>query len=303
MSETSHQDLSGVAETLLIPLYNRAMESQRPDAMMKDEKAVALVTRMTSAVSIRYDFDQVKKIRMHEGNKVARIMLTREMDRYARDFLSRHPEAVVVHIGCGLDSRFERVCSEQPDNGQVEWYDLDLPDVIGLRRKLIGDEGLVLSEGEGTRYHLLSCSVLEDAWLEAVKVHSQRPFLFLAENVFVYFTGAQVKSLVLRLRDHFPGAELVFDGWTPFFVWLGNLQLSSSKFAGLLRWGFWRSQEIEGWGDPSTSLRAGSIRLLDEWGFFDQLEPRMDSFRWIAPIFRLLKPMRIFHFQLGKAAG
>jgi O-methyltransferase involved in polyketide biosynthesis len=142
--------LSGVAETLLVPLYNRAMESQRPDAIiMKDEKAVALVKQMS------YDFDQVRKIRTHEGNKVARIMLTREMDRYTRDFLSRHPEAVVVHIGCGLDSRFERV-----DNGRVEWYDLDLPDVIGLRRKFIGDEG--------ERYHLLGCSVLEDAWLEAV---------------------------------------------------------------------------------------------------------------------------------------
>jgi len=268
--------LSSVAETLLIPLYNRAMESQRPDAIMKDEKAVTLVTQMS------YDFNQVRRIRMTEGNKVARIMLTREMDRYARDFLSRHPEAVVVHIGCGLDSRFERV-----DNGRVEWYDLDLPDVIGLRRKFIGDEG--------ERYHLLGCSVLEDAWLEAVKVHSQRPSLFLAENVFVYFMEAQVKALVLKLRDHFPGAELVFDGWTPFFVWLGNLQLSSSKFAGLLHWGFWRSQALEGWGK--------GIHMLGQWGFFDQPEPRMDSFRWMAPIFRLFKPMRIFHFQLGEAAG
>jgi O-methyltransferase involved in polyketide biosynthesis len=270
--------LNGVAETLLIPLYNRAMESQRPDAMMKDEKAVAFVTQMS------YDFDQVRKIRMFEANKVARIMLTREIARYAREFLSRHPEAVVVHIGCGLDSRFERVAER---NSRVEWYDLDLPDVIGLRRKFIGDEG--------ERYHLLSCSVLEDAWLEAVKVHSQRPFLFLAENVFVYFREAQVKSLVLRLRDHFPGAELVFDGWTPFFVWLGNRQLSSSKFSGLLQWGFWRSQAIEGWGE--------GIHLLGQWGFFDQPEPRMASFRWMASIFRLFKPIRIFHFQLGEAAG
>jgi O-methyltransferase involved in polyketide biosynthesis len=268
--------LNGVAETLLIPLYNRAMESQRPDAIMKDEKAVALVKQMS------YDFDQVRKIRVFEANKVARIMLTREIDRYARDFLSRHPEAVVVHIGCGLDSRFERV-----DNGQVEWYDLDLPDVIGLRRKFIGDEA--------ERYHLLGCSVLDDAWMETLKVHSQRPFLFLAENVFVYFKEAQVKTLVLRLRDHFPGAELVFDGWTPFFVWLGNRQLSSSKFAGLLHWGFWRSQAIEGWGE--------GVHLLGQWGFFDQPEPRMASFRWMAPIFRLFKPIRIFHFQLGEAAG
>jgi hypothetical protein len=109
--------------------------------------------------------------------------------------------------------------------------------------------------------------------------------------------------LVLKLRDHFPGGELVFDGWRPFEVWLGNRYLSGSLFAGLMRWGFWRGQEIEGWGDPSTSLRAGGIHLLDEWGFFDQPEPRMDSYRWMAPLFRLFKPIRVFHFRLGKAAG
>jgi len=275
-SGTIDPTLSGVAETLLIPLYNRAMDSQRPDAIMKDEKAVELVTRMN------YDFSQVRKIRMNEGNKVARIMLTREMDRYTRDFLGRRPEAVVVHIGCGLDSRFERV-----DNGRVEWYDLDLPDVIGLRRKFVGEEG--------ERYHLLAGSVLEDAWLEAVKVHSKRPFLFLAENVLVYFTEDQVKSLVLRLRDRFPGSELVFDGWSPFFIWLGNRQLSSSKFAGLLRWGFYRGRTLEGWGQ--------GIRLVGQWGFFDRPEPRLAAYRWGAPVFRLLKPMRVLHYQLGEAAA
>ncbi len=266
-------DLSGVSETLLIPLYNRAMESQRADAMMKDEKAVALVMQM------RYDFDRIRQIPMIEATKVTRLMLTREMDRYTRDFLNRHPEALVVHIGCGLDSRFDRV-----DNGQVAWYDLDVPDVIELRRKLIGDSG--------GRYHLLGYSVFEEAWLEAVRVYSQRPILFLAETVFVYFPEAQIKSLVFTLRDQFPGAELVFDGWRPFEIWVGNLQLCRSRFAGLMRWGFWHGQEIEGWG--------GGIRLLDAWGFFDQPEPRMASFRWMAPLFRLFKPIRIFHFQLGE---
>ena len=137
MSETKSLTLSGVPETLLIPLYNRAMESQRPDAMVKDEKAVELVTKMP------LDFSRVRQIPMTELLKVMRIMFTREFDRYARDFLDRHPGAVVVHLGCGLDSRFERV-----DNGYVEWYDLDLPEVIELRRKLISDEG--------ERYHLLA---------------------------------------------------------------------------------------------------------------------------------------------------
>src|SRR5512147_1393204 len=120
-------DLNGVPETLLNPLYNRAMESQRPDAMMKDEKAVALAPQM------RYDFDRIRQIPMIEATRATRLMLTREMDRYTQDFLNRHPAAVVVHIGCGLDSRFDRVAER---NSQVKWYDLDLPDVIELRRKL-----------------------------------------------------------------------------------------------------------------------------------------------------------------------
>lgn len=106
MSEIANQTLSDVSETLLIALYPRAMESQRPDALIKDEKAVALVARMS------YDFDRIRQIPLSEANKVVIILRNREFDRYARDFLARHPQAVVVHIGCGLDSRFERV-----DNG------------------------------------------------------------------------------------------------------------------------------------------------------------------------------------------
>ncbi len=164
MSETSHQDLSGVAETLLIPLCYRAIETQRPDALIKDEKAVGLVKQLSSDGPIRYDSGWIKQTPMAEANKVMRIMLTREMDRYARDFLSRHPEAVVVHIGCGLDSRFDRVAER---NSQVEWYDLDLPDVIELRRKLIGDEG--------GRYHLLGCNIAPQDVSLAVVVQVLRP--------------------------------------------------------------------------------------------------------------------------------
>ncbi len=175
MSEAPTQGLSGVAETSLAALYWRAMESQRPDALIKDEKAVALVTQMSSV------FDRVRQIPMPELLKAMRIVLTREFDRSVRDFLSRHSQAVVVHIGCGLDTRFERI-----DNGQVEWYDLDLPGVIDLRRKFIG--------GEGGRYHLLSCSVLESAWLETVKVPFSAPLSVFSRDSFrlLYRSAGQV---------------------------------------------------------------------------------------------------------------
>jgi len=87
MAEKILPALSGVAETLLIPLCYRAIETQRPDALIKDEKAVGLVKQLSSDGPIRYDSDWIKQTPMAEANKVMRIMLTREMDRYARDFL------------------------------------------------------------------------------------------------------------------------------------------------------------------------------------------------------------------------
>jgi len=276
MSETESQTLSGVSETLLITLYLRAMESQRPDALIKDEKAAAMVAQMG------YDFAQVRQIPLSEINKLVIILRSREFDRYAQDFLRRQPEAVVVHMGCGLDSRFERV-----DNGRVEWYDLDLPAVIGLRRKHLG--------GEKGRYHLLACSVLDKTWLDRVSAHNRRPFLFLAEGVFMYFEGAQVKSLVLTLRDRFPGAELVFDAYSPLHVWRHNLQTSASRIDLRVHWGIWHGREIEGWGE--------GIRLLDEWGFFDRPEPRLARIRWLRRIEALARTLRIYHFRLGQATG
>jgi O-methyltransferase involved in polyketide biosynthesis len=289
MSKSLEQDLSGVPETLLIPLYNRAMESRRPDAIIRDERAVELVTKMG------LDFSRVKQVRMTRMLGVMRIIFAREFDRYAREYLARHPDAVVVHIGCGLDTRFERV-----DDGRVEWYDLDVPKVIDFRRQLLGRDA--------ERYHLLGCSVLDDAWMKAVKARNPCSILFLAETVFLYFTEEQVRSLVLALHNRFPGAELVFDAWKPFEIWIGNRYLSNSAFAGLMRWGVWSGREIEDWGTPSTlrqseELRAGGIRLLDEWSYFDRPEPRLNAYRWTAPLFRIFRPIRIFHFKLGKSAN
>jgi methyltransferase (TIGR00027 family) len=268
---TTTLTLSGVPETLLITLYTRAMESQRPDALIRDEQAVALVTQMN------YDFSRIKQIKMDEEDKVAIVLRNREFDRYAQAFLARHPEAAVVHMGCGLDSRFERV-----DNGQVEWYDLDLPDVIELRRKFIG--------GEGERYHLLAYSAFEPAWLDIVSARRTRPFLFLAEGVLMYFEEAQIRSLVLALQEHFPGAELVFDAFSPFTVRANNLRLALTKYGARYHWALKRGKDLERWDD--------GIRLLSEWFPFDHPEPRLAHIRWMRHVPLFARMMGIYHYRL-----
>jgi len=277
MSETTNPNLNGVAETLLITLYIRAMESQRPDALVKDERAETLVRQL--------DQETLRKTLAltDDFSRVAVILKGREFDRFTQDFMRRHPEAVVVHIGCGLDTRFERV-----DNGQVEWYDLDLPEVIDLRRKLVG--------GEGRRHHFLACSVLESAWLETMEAHRQRPFLFLAEGVFMYFKEAQVKWLVLTLHDRFPGAELVFDAFTPFMRWAHNSRVTRTRIGAYLHWGLKHAQDLEQWRSASSS--GVGIRLLDERFPFQYPEPRMRNALKMR-LFPFLKTaVGVFHYQL-----
>ena len=270
MSEKASPFLDGVSETLLIPLYTRALESQRPDGLIRDEKAVELVKGMD------LDFSRFK---LQGHDEAAIILRTRQFDSKAREFLTRNPDAVVVHFGCGLDTRFERL-----DDGRVEWFDLDLPEVIDLRRELIG--------GEGGRYHLVSGSAFEDAWLEAVRPFGGRAFLFMAEGVFPYFEEAQIKALFLKLRDRFPGAEIVCDAHTPFVLLTDNLQLVLSGVKARLRWGLKHGRDVETWGE--------GITMLDEWFYFDDPEPRMASFRWMSHFPLLGKSTGIFHYRLGK---
>jgi O-methyltransferase involved in polyketide biosynthesis len=269
MVEKIVQTLDGVSETLLMTLYVRARESQRPDGMIKDEKAVAMVNR------IACDFS---RLRMQRHDEVAVIMRMKKFDSHVRDFFVRNPHAVVVHIGCGLDTRFDRV-----DNGLVEWFDLDMPDVIELRQKLIGNEY--------ERYHTLSTSVFDDDWMEAVSRLKPCPFLFIAEGVLPYFEESQVKSLVLKLRDHFRGSELVCDAHTPFVIWADNLHLAFARVKARLQWSLRHGRDVEGWGD--------AICLLDEWNYFEDDESPLKAFRWVRLIPPLAKSSGIFHYRLG----
>lgn len=273
MSKTTYQDLSGVAETLLMILAIRAFESQRPDALIKDERAEALVSQMDQ------DLLRSKLAKVEDYSRVAMILRSRDFDRHAQDFLARRPEAVVVHIGCGLDSRFERV-----DNGQVEWYDLDLPDVIEVRRKLIG--------GEGEHYHLLACSVLDNAWLAAVSAQPRRPFLFLAEGVLMYLEAAQVKSLVLTLLEHFPGAELAFDTFSPFLSWANNLRVTLTKVGARSHWALKDGKDLERW--------SAGIRLLDERFPYQYPEPRLGRARAVRHNPFFARAIGVFRYRLER---
>jgi len=121
----------------------------------------------------------------------------------------------------------------------------------------------------------------------------------------MYFEEAQVKALVRTLCDRFPGAELVFDAFNPFHVWTNTLLFAKIKLGAPLHWGIWHGQEIEGWSEgtlaPHEAQRSAGVRLLEDWGWLDQPEPRLAHLRWLRGIPLIGRMMRIYHYQLGEA--
>ena len=106
----------------------------------------------------------------------------------------------------------------------------------------------------------------------------------------MYFDEAQVKSLVLTLRDHFPGAELVFDAFSPFMRWAHNFKVTRTGIGTPLHWALKHTRDLEQWSD--------GIRLLDERYPFQAPEPRLRRAWKVRLIPFLAMAIGVFHYQL-----
>ena len=188
MSQKIAVDLGNVQKTLFLPLWGRAFESKKENPLLVDKTALEIIEK------VDYDFSVMAK-NINELTRIAWIMRSICVDEVAKAFLGKYPMATIVNLGCGLDTTFDRV-----DNGTLAWYDLDLPDVISLRRRFIK---------ETERRKFISASFLERSWLNDIQVAEN--VLFIAAGVFYYFEEDEVKGFLVRLADSFPGSEILFD--------------------------------------------------------------------------------------------
>lgn len=178
--------LGEIQETLLIPLYGRAVETRKRHGMLSDPRAVEMVD------AIDYDFSRFDGARSLVGANLRTLLF----DGWVSDFLARHPSGTVVEIGTGLNTRFERL-----DNGTVHWFDLDLPDSIALRRNFFEDTD---------RRRMIAASVTDHAWTEEV-LASPGPYFLVAEAVLIYLEEPQVRSVFDLVAEQLPGARLALE--------------------------------------------------------------------------------------------
>jgi O-methyltransferase involved in polyketide biosynthesis len=188
--------LTGAQETTLATLYGKAMESRKADSILRDDHAYAALQR------IDYDFT---KLRVRLTDYLSLAVRAKAYDTWARQYLDENPDCTVLHLGCGLDTRVYRL--NPPPT--VRWYDVDLPDVIELRRRLFPPR-------DGT--YLIPASVTDPHLLDGIP--GDTPVLVVAEGLTPYLRAVDGMAMLRRITEHFPAGELLFDGYGRWGVWL-----------------------------------------------------------------------------------
>ncbi|RDJ21427.1 class I SAM-dependent methyltransferase [Bosea caraganae] len=263
-------------ETLLITLYGKAGESHLPDSLLKDHFAAEAVSK------IDYDFS---KLKLDRDLMIGVAMRAHILDGWTREFLKRYPDATVLHLGCGLDSRVFRI---DPGPG-IRWFDVDYPEVVALRRKLYPQRD---------NYTLIGSSVTDPAWLEAIP--QDKPTMIVAEGLLPYLLPEEVHRLLQRLTAHLPRGELAFDGYSNLGLkFLRNLPSVRATGAKLL-WPLDDPRELE--------QQVPKLRLLNEFLAYDPkgYDPEQVSrMSWLARltihVFAMIPPLarmgRLLHYR------
>ncbi len=182
-------------ETMLMTLSGRAIQSQWKKPILRDPWAEEAMRHIDYDISKAYKGVGSWNLWNEIG---CTVIATRAatFDLLTNRFLADHPEATVLQVGCGMDSRAFRV---NPPAG-VEWFDLDYPDVIELRRQLFPVRA---------GYHLIGAALENLSWLD--ELPRERPGLLIAEGVLHYLGVAEVKALLNAVVAHFPSGQMIFD--------------------------------------------------------------------------------------------
>ncbi|PZG27467.1 methyltransferase [Spongiactinospora gelatinilytica] len=232
--------LSGAQATMLATLYGRAVDARSSRSVLHDTAALDAVERL------EFDFATTG---MRRGDEVSVALRAGHLDAWTREYLAAHPQATVLHLACGLDSRVRRV---DPGPG-VRWYDVDLPDVIDLRRQ-------VFPEPPGGRYELIASSVTDPAWL--ADVPADLPVLVVAEGLTMYLKPDEGAALLRRIVDHFPSGQFVFDAFSRRGIKLQKLNGPVQAAGATLYWGVDDPAELE-------AVYLGRLRCVTEMSAFD----------------------------------
>ena len=193
-------NLGSVQRTLLIPLWCRAKFTAANSSILTDPKALEIVKNLD------FDFEKIDR-NVPFFSSLMFLARANMLDEAIKSFISVHRNATIVNLGAGLDTTFFRI-----DNGLIRWFDIDLPDVAELRRKIIPDT---------ERLHNIAGSIFDLKWVDDI-TPTQGGLLFISGGVFSYYREKMIKEFLSALAGGFPESELVCDTLSKAGVFIAN---------------------------------------------------------------------------------
>ena len=182
--------MNNVNKTLYIPLYGKAYVS-RKGIILHDSKAESI-----------WEAEKIELKGKSKSKWLAQYMGMRSavFDNWLKMQMESDADAIIVHIGCGMDSRICRV-----EANEHQWYDVDFPDVIVERKRYYE---------ESYTYHMIESDARDNAWI--VNLPKDKNAIVVMEGVSMYFQPTELKRLLQRLTEHFAQVHILMDCYTTF---------------------------------------------------------------------------------------
>jgi O-methyltransferase involved in polyketide biosynthesis len=267
-------NLSQEKATLLIPLFGKAKEYTSKTPLIIDKKAAEIINQ------IDYDFQSLK---IPEKTNKLICLRAKLIDNYVNDLLFKSDRSAILHLGCGLDSRYTRI-----NNSDVDWYDVDFQEVIDIRKYFYE---------ETDHYHLVGSSVTEPEWISKISKEKEQ-YIVIAEGLFMYLKKDEIKTLISRLNERIGNYILIFDAYSSLTAQRAKSHPSIKKTGAVIQWGIDNPEELLKWG---LDIRFVAERYFIENEAIKKLDAKMWIRFKIAGLFPAVrKAHRLLIYQVGR---
>lgn len=233
--------MNNVNKTLYIPLYGKAYVSKK-GIILNDKKAEEIWSAEGFELKGK---SKSKWLAYYMGMRSA------VFDNLLLEKMKKDSKAVVLHIGCGMDSRVLRVGIDGH-----QWYDIDFPSVIEERKKYYAEDDF---------YHMIEADVRQQKWLEAVP--KAKHAIIVMEGVSMYFEPQELRKVLEQISAHFETVNLLMDCYTTFAAKASKYKNPINDVGVTVVYGLDEPRELE-----SSNFKFVKEHDMTPDGFINELE-------------------------------
>lgn len=263
--------LGQIQETLLLPLTARIVETKHRNGIISDPKSVEIGEKLS------FSYRQIEN-KLTEIGVAALAVRAVQFDIQIKKFQEQHPQGKILTLGAGLDTYYYRC-----DNGQNQWYDLDLEDSMYLRKNLLPIPN--------DRVHYITKSLFDIGWIKDIG-SIDKGLLILVPGVFPYFDEVEVMNLLKIIAPQLPGAYIIFDVISNLGKFIVNQKFKDSGMTSVqLKWAALDIQQFESWSPHIKVTRTipyfDQIKMKGRYQLLTSISMKINDFLLIGQIVKL----------------